>query len=970
MKKGATQENVDYIKFVNKDLKAAIKPSQKTVAKNAELLASELKQMQLNLLHQIKPDDLNRDYEKNFPGKEQLPITQMGKLYDKLVDMVGSDLLLCDNKAEMIKVYEFYAAVADQCMEKGDYQSARAINDGLTQMSIERLGFNFSDNVSKQSKESLARVSELFDPKKAASMANYNNKLKSHSNNDTVVVPSIAYFLTQKSFISGNEDLTGAAVDKTEHAVVTQMKEFISHATAGEIAANLNDKLNHPSLRADSDYRSSRKATPDVDSIDGRSKAIKRTQDDVPFKAKLDKGSSVMQRLAVAAITPTNVAVQMQSKAILEVPEELHNNLKQAKIELSKLKEAPLNEADVERYMQARTHLENARKILVEFVGEQSVKPEIKELLASSISTLKAFDNRMQKYTTEPDFVNNAINEFKAAVTAYSKGIAIAQKKFPTNDQTVLDEISTLRNNFKSIKDRLGKAEGQFGGETKAAAIEQLKAIREADDHFEQHVTGAVNNGIKTGNTETIKAALSTLNEMANGIESKVSVKTDYPAIPMLLERIEQAKAAAAAAVAAPVVLAPNNNNAPPKDKEEKSGPAPVIDVRNNNNIPLQPTTSNDMEAVPLTSSPPASPRGNSASNPPITEKAGKILGIDTNALGGAASIANSSPRTPKGSPRSEPASPTSPRSALGNILSNIKAALSPRASRQDPPSRRVSLSEEELPTAFPPQIDLPSNVEVKGEKVKEVKQAERPNDGMQNLRTQGKDQDKAITELKAIGETRKAQIEASHKEQNALVIRALEGGLAPNPRPKISPSDSHINFKMGKQEKSQVIAALKDLGIKVVNLKGGISIPRESISKNPDFESKLIQALKPAAASISAKAEQKAIAELKAATANPLDLLSSRLMEAKEQLKAPSKTTVDQDVGGSSRVRQDNPLLMQSNKGIQASTTKPSQSSTTDSSLESSVKQVRADWIERVKKDTKLPVTGEPIEKPKMKFK
>ncbi len=347
--------------------------------------------------------------------------------------------------------------------------------------------------------------------------------------------------------------------------------------------------------------------------------------------------------------------------------------------------------------------------------------------------------------------------------------------------------------------------------------------------------------------------------------------------------------------------------------------------------------TASPRETTPSTTSPPEpSSRATAAStNPPPLPPKPTTPRMEEVALGGVADLTQASPRSPKGSPRSEQSSPRSPRSpresSLGKMWTNVKAILSPRASRQDPPSRRESLSlekmpehfpEEKSPVDYPPQVDLPSNVELKGARVKEVaKQTERPTDMMQELKEAG-----AIAELQAIGEARKAQEkESNNKEQDSLVIGVLKEAFGTSPsRPLVNTKDpNYITIvAKGPTQAKVLMAALQEAGFEVkINNKVGVKILREY---DANFQSKLVGVLKPIAATLMAKTEQKAIADLKSATVNPAPL-NSRLAEAAKQLTeakatGPTDTLVNQEGEGQPLPEKGNSPLLQSSQGKLAS--------------------------------------------------
>lgn len=137
-------EGADLVHYLD----AVRKGSNQNADDHAQMVAHDLKQLQLQVLQGIDTS------KKDFEGE----LAKAAPLSKRLSDMVVTDILQCRNQKEAARVAEFYLDVARKSVEAGDYQSADNIMSGLNNVTRRILPKELVQQASQQ----LIEISEQF----------------------------------------------------------------------------------------------------------------------------------------------------------------------------------------------------------------------------------------------------------------------------------------------------------------------------------------------------------------------------------------------------------------------------------------------------------------------------------------------------------------------------------------------------------------------------------------------------------------------------------------------------------------------------------------------------------------------------------------------------------------------------------------------------------------------------------------
>jgi len=283
MKEGSVQKKVDFIEYIEKVRKGV---KDKDMQQHAEVFATDLKQIQLKLLSQTSTEEIQKDYIKGFSGQENYAYSKIIALSDTLSEMIAADILLCNSKEEMKRVYAFYIEVAEKSFKNSDFQSAMIISSALTSGSLDRLKI----------------LGEM--PKIATRIEKIPNKFnelrrKTQSPFPPFALGNVPYFpVVPQSLIPLKQGLENAKEklikEKSENGndigkleetikedevklgvIINTMDSYIKNAKSEPMKSNLLQKLARPTLINDKIFNNAESEVPIPGSIQARSYSIK-----------------------------------------------------------------------------------------------------------------------------------------------------------------------------------------------------------------------------------------------------------------------------------------------------------------------------------------------------------------------------------------------------------------------------------------------------------------------------------------------------------------------------------------------------------------------------------------------------------------------------------------------------------------------------------------------------------------------
>ncbi len=140
-------------------------PDGETLSANAEALASDFFERQKHLLTKTNITDM---YNKAWDKDKTLSVQDFPKLFNQISNMVASDILQAKSRTHQVNVAFFYYNVLKQSIEKGDFQTAMAINSAFSQTPINRL--QIEKDFSEADRKNLQDIQSFLDSSK-----NYKN---------------------------------------------------------------------------------------------------------------------------------------------------------------------------------------------------------------------------------------------------------------------------------------------------------------------------------------------------------------------------------------------------------------------------------------------------------------------------------------------------------------------------------------------------------------------------------------------------------------------------------------------------------------------------------------------------------------------------------------------------------------------------------------------------------------------------
>lgn len=132
---------------------------------NADAFASDLYELQKRLIKNVNITDF---YNKAWSEDKDkvLAIQNVTKYFNQMSYMVISDLLTATSGQHQLNVFSFYIQVLKSAIEKGDFQTAMAINAAFMNTSIYRL--ELEKDLSPDDQHALVQVRDLFSTSKSS----------------------------------------------------------------------------------------------------------------------------------------------------------------------------------------------------------------------------------------------------------------------------------------------------------------------------------------------------------------------------------------------------------------------------------------------------------------------------------------------------------------------------------------------------------------------------------------------------------------------------------------------------------------------------------------------------------------------------------------------------------------------------------------------------------------------------------